>query len=273
MKNEWITIEGRQVLYDEFIYALDNYRFDVLMDYNESIHRRFCRMISQLQIMADTYHNSPEKWPTESRLKRMKDLGFSEIENNQLPEAIDEAFGQMKRALGINLDKMLSECEEKSKIAFQRKLAAEEKENRRLEECQRLADVIRERDNQSEIDFLIAFQKAKDCDPEYEALENEWQVTELLCQICVCRAFMKNVPIDILYKVHDLELIGHFEVEKLLTSSGYEYDYKCYQVDCTCDSLYEETIIPLDVFCEACKPMAEKILGIECEFLSSGYKA
>ncbi|MCD7762798.1 MAG: hypothetical protein LUI14_06290 [Lachnospiraceae bacterium] len=128
MKNEWLTIDGKQVLWDEFAYILDDYRSRIKRQYGNKIYNRFCYMISPIQEMADIYHNRPEDWPADYVLEELEEQEFPKLKNNELPDAIGETFDQMVKILGIDSEAMLSICVEKSQISYQKKLKAEEEE-------------------------------------------------------------------------------------------------------------------------------------------------
>lgn len=262
MINEWITINGKRVLWDEFIYALDNYRRKIKKDYNGYIHERYCSMICPIQEMAEIYHNQTE-WPAKYALEELNKNGFPELKKS-LPEAIEKAFDYMVKNLNIDLSEMLTKCAAKSIGAYQKKAEAEKIENKRLATAGELSSQVRKTLPQSEIDFLIHFQKKKDECSEYaplESAEKEWQITSLLCQIIVCRNYTQYTPYDILEKAYELDLIERSQIDDMLEANGYTYGYRTYSVDFEGDYLFKQTIIPLSDFCEACKSEAEKILG------------
>ncbi|MCD7762799.1 MAG: hypothetical protein LUI14_06295 [Lachnospiraceae bacterium] len=144
---------------------------------------------------------------------------------------------------------------------IKKSLRRKKKKNIRQAKAHALAEKVREKGNNSEITFLVELQKAKEKSSDYETIAKEWQTTELLCQILVCKLYTEVVPYDILDKSYDLDLIDSEKIRDLLKENGYEFDYKCYRDDFIGDCLSSPTIIQWKGFIEICKSNAERILG------------
>ncbi|MCD8130908.1 MAG: hypothetical protein LUE16_06460 [Lachnospiraceae bacterium] len=270
-EREWLSIDGRKVLWDEFSAALGKQERKIRREYGDDIYRRYRSMTYPIKYMAELYADEAPLWPNWFVSELLRNDGFPKLENPGLGEAIEEAFDQMVKILDIDLNQLLDDCAVISRTTYQEKLAVREREDKLCELAESLAERMKAGNPQEKVDFLISLQKEKERNPDYDvdekALMDEWQITALLSQMIACSQYSDTVPFDAVEKANELDLISEEEIVRLLNSHGEEYDeYKYFREDYLPFYFNDLTVIPFREFIEACEPAVEKALRVSLDW-------
>ena len=116
---DWIEINGRRLIWEDFIGILDYYRYkSIIRGKGRDVRNQYNYMIYVLQELAYDYHEGSdyvldhlEDFITRHYMKMPVE--------RRLPEALEELFNQMQTRLHINLSEVLDECVKNSLKTYQ----------------------------------------------------------------------------------------------------------------------------------------------------------
>lgn len=259
---DWISINGRTFLAEEFIGILDNYRSRrIIIDRGAIEIQKYCRMIFVLQELTSDYMQGIDFVADE--LSNFITRNMLKMPNNRmLPNALEELFNQMQENIHIDLSELLDECVEKSKITYERIQEKEKKEKERIDFIQSLQ--IEDTDITNKVRYLMNLQNAKIKILEYEVTKNETLVTNIWCEILILSLSSDVITYNIMKRVVDNQFIAEEDITDLLKEKyNIEKDYEWYLEDFLGQDFDEFTDIKINDFLDLCEDKFLKILGID----------
>ena len=258
---DWISINGRTFLAEEFIGILDNYRSRrIIIDRGEIEIQKYCRMIFVLQELTSDYMQGVDFVADELSNFITRNM-LKMPQNRILPNALEELFNQMQENMHIDLSELLDECVEKSKITYERIQEKEKKEKERIDFIQSLQ--IEDTDITNKVRYLMNLQNAKIKSLEYEVTNNETLVTNIWCEILILSLSSDVITYNIMKRAVDNQFIAEEDITDLLKEK-YNIDkyYEWYLEDFLGQDFDEFTDIKINDFLALCEDKFLQILGI-----------
>ena len=160
----WIEINGRKVIWEDFVGILDYYRYKGLIrEKGHNVRNQYNYMIYVLQELASDYHEGGDYV-----LDHMEDFINRHYmvmpKERRLPQALEELFNQMQTRLHMDLSELLDECVQNSLKTYQQMQDAKKREGERIKMIHSLPvrhSDISSRDFMRRILYLMKLQKAK----------------------------------------------------------------------------------------------------------------
>lgn len=256
---DWISINERTCLAEEFIRILDNYRSRrIIIDRGEIEIQKYCRMIFVLQELTSDYMQGIDFVSDELSNFITRNM-LKMPQNRILPNALEELFNQMQENMHIDLSELLDECVEKSKITYE--CIQEKKEKEIIDFIQSLQ--IEDTDITNKVRYLMNLQNAKIKSLEYEVTKNETLVTNIWCEILILSLSSDVITYNIMKRVVDNQFIAEEDITDLLKEYNIEKDYEWYLEDFLGQDFDEFTDIKINDFLDLCEDKFLKILGID----------
>lgn len=264
---EWIKINGRKLIWEDFIGILDYYRYkSVIRRRGRDVRNQYNYMIYVLQELTCDYHEGSD-YLLDHRKEFITRHYMKMPSERKLPEALEELFNQMQRRLHIDLSEMLDECVENSKKTYQLMQDTEKAESERAALIRsmpvRHGDIVN-KDLTKKVTYLMNLQKAKAQCPNYEMSMQEIQATGMWCELLILGLSADMVTNGLIKRALENEILSVIEIEGLLSSKCHiEEDYEQYSEehrDCPLDELSN---IPIKDFLELCERRFREILGIK----------
>lgn len=264
---DWIIINGRKLIWEDFIGILDYYRYKaVIRGKGRDVRNQYNYMIYVLQELAYDYHEGSdyvldhlEDFITRHYMKMPVE--------RKLPEALEELFNQMQRRLHINLSEMLDECVKNSLKTYQLMQDTEKAESEREALIRSLPvrhSDISSRNLTKKVSYLMELQKAKVECPDYRVKEQEIRATGMWCELLILSLSTDTVTHGLMKRAVEDDILSEIEVSGLLSGKcRMEKDYEQYceeHLGCSEDEL---TDIPIRDFLGLCEGRFREILGIK----------
>ena len=263
---DWITINGRKLIWEDFIGILDYYRYkSVIRGKGRDVRNQYNYMIYVLQELAYDYHEGSdyildhlEDFITRHYMKMPKE--------RMLPEALEELFNQMQSRLRINLSEMLDECV-KNSLKTYRHMQDTERERAEREALIRALPVnhgdLASRDPVRKVGYLMNLQRAKMNCPDYKVNRQETEVAGIWCELLILSISMDTVTNGLMKRAVEDEVLSEVDISGLLRNRcGIDKDYEWYADRFLGCSLDEPTDISIKDFLGVCEERFREILGI-----------
>ena len=110
MNREWIYIQGRKLLWREFIDSLNDYRgCEALRKRGTKVCEKYILMAYAIQEVTDDYHRGRE-WMDDGYELFLNSYGMYLPAERKLPEALNELFRQLQKLLEVDLTELLGAC-------------------------------------------------------------------------------------------------------------------------------------------------------------------
>lgn len=272
MSRQWINIRGRNLLWKEFIRALDSYRYSQTMKKRgEEIFEKFVDMIYVLQLLTDAYRQG------ENYIEYDPDFfetNYMEMPSeNKLPDALEELLEQIEVKLNIDLTEMLDQCVLESNKAYVHMQELQRKEDQRISLINSLMkenniDECHDDKPETRIRKLILLQKAKlrsDLyDMDEDAMEKEMNVAKTWCEVLVSSAFSEVISYGLMLRLVENEIATEFEMTDLLQGKyNRKEDYEWYSENFLGCKLDWPTDIRAEDILSLYTKKVEKIIGIK----------
>ena len=266
---DWIVINGRRVIWEDFIGILDYYRYKgMIRGKGREVRNQYNYMIYVIQELACDYHEGSD-YVLDNEEDFIRRHYMRMPKERRLPEALEELFNQMQARLRIDLSELLDECVENSRKTYQHMQDAQRRESERAALIRSLpvrhAD-ISSRDMSRKVDYLMNLQKAKVRCPDYEVRPREIQATGMWCELLVLSLSTEMITYGLMRRAVEDDVLSGIEISGLLRDRCHvETEYERY-VDALSDcSLDEPVDISIKDFLELCEPRFREILGIREE--------
>lgn len=258
---EWITINGRKMIWEDFIRMLDYYRVrKVIQDRGDLGITRYCQMIHVLQELANDYHDGLDYIGDGLDNFISRNLLKMPVERT-LPNALEELFNQMQASMYVDLSKMLDECVEKSQETHRHMQDAIKKENERIKLIQSMQ--LEEEDVTKKVSYLISLQRAKNLNTDYHVSKKEILATSMWCEILILGLSSEVITYNIVRRAVENKFITAHDISELLENKYHiEKDYEWYSEGFLGSELDEFTDIKVNDFLDLCENVFTQILGI-----------
>lgn len=263
---DWITINGRRLIWEDFIGILDYYRYKtVIRVKGREVSNRYNYMTYVLQELAYNYHEGSD-YVLDHLEDFIKRHYMKMPAERRLPEALEELFNQMQDSLHINLSEMLDECVINSEKTYRHMQEMERQENERVALIQSLpvrGGDIDSRDVVKKVCYLINLQRAKIKCPEYEVNKQEVHATSLWCELLILSLSADTITNGMMKRAVEDDILSEADITGLLRQKCHvDKDYEWYSEELLGCILDESTDIKIKDFLSLCETRFRKILGI-----------
>lgn len=270
---DWIVINGRRLIWEDFIGILDYYRYKaIIRGKGRDVRNQYNYMIYVLQELAYDYHEGSdyvldhlEDFITRHYMKMPAE--------RRLPEALEELFNQMQSRLHINLSELLDECVKNSLKTYRYMQDAEKEESERAAMIQALPvrhGDIASSDPIKKACYLMSLQRAKVKCPDYSVRKQEIQAVSIWCELLALSLSADMITTGLLKRSVEDDILSEIDVSGLFRDKySVEKDYERYLREVSGCALDEPTDIPIADFLELCEPRLREVLGIK-EWLQGG---
>ena len=264
---DWIVINGRKLIWEDFIGILDYYRYkSIIRGKGRDVRNQYNYMIYVLQELAYDYHEGSdyvldhlEDFITRHYMKMPME--------RRLPEALEELFNQMQARLHINLTEVLDECVKNSLKTYQHMQDTEKAEGERAALIRSLSvrhSDIASRDPVKKVCYLMSLQRAKMKCPEYRISRQETQATSIWCELLILGLSADMITSGLLKRAVEDDILSEIDVSGLLRGRRHvEKDYEEYLEEISGFALDEPTDIPIQDFLGLCEGRLREIIGIK----------
>lgn len=263
---DWIVINGRRVIWEDFVGILDYYRYkSIIRERGHDIRNQYNYMLYVLQELACDYHEGSdyifdhmEDFITRHYMRMPKE--------RRLPEALEELFNQMQKRLHIDLSGMLDECVQNSRKTYQDMQDTQRQEKERIAMIRSLPvkhSEIASRDLPRKVSYLMHLQKAKaDCQG-YKVKEHEIRATGMWCELLIRSISAETITLGLMKRAVENDVLSEAEISGLLRNRCHmETEYEKYAEELSGLSLDEPVAICIKDFLALCEPRFREILGI-----------
>ncbi len=265
MERRMITIKGCALYPPQLIISIDCIPEELdCLDYQ--VRESYFSMRRVIQIFADGYNNGLDFIGTEKE-EIFTHYAFPIPVERRLPEAFDEMFSTLERALGVDLTPLIKRCEVYSERMLKREEEKERKEENRREFIHRLLieNGIKEEeeaDALKRIGNLVLLHKAKCASPSYKVKEEEEKVTILWGEILLLSLFGDVITYSILARVVENDLVEEREITDLLEKKyGIDKDYEWYMEDAVSLNSDDKTDIKIEDIMALVEKTVDKVIG------------
>lgn len=271
MDREWIYIQGRKLLWREFIDSLDYYRgCEVLSKKGTKTCEQYIFMAYALQEITDDYHRG-RTWMEDGYEVFLKNYGMHLPTERKLPEALDELFSQLQALLGVDLTELPESCAQKTERVHCR-IQERTASVRSLMQKHGISEGRDGQDSEEQIRNILMLQKAKRDSPDYELEEREIHAAALWCELLMSEMFSETITRGQMLRLVQLRLAEERELSDLLKNNyGRMEDYEWYSESLLCCGLDDCTVIKTSDILALCAPRLEEILGMKEGALSYYY--
>lgn len=263
---DWIVINGRKLIWEDFVGILDYYRYKrIIRGKGRDVRNQYNYMIYVLQELAYDYHEGSdyvldhlEDFITRHYMKMPVE--------RRLPQALEELFNQMQQRLRIDLSEMLDECLKNSIKTYQHMQDTERAESERAALIRSLPirhGDISSKDLSRKAAYLMNLQKAKAECPDYEMRQQEIQATGMWCELLALSLSTDTITYGLMRRAVEGDILSEIEIGGLLDKKchiGKDYEHYCGEY--SEGPLDKPTDIPIKDFLEACEGRFREILGI-----------
>ncbi|MCI9336865.1 MAG: hypothetical protein HFH93_04870 [Lachnospiraceae bacterium] len=268
---DWIVINGKRVIWEDFVGILDYYRYkSIIRERSRDVRNQYNYMLYVLQELACDYHEGSdyvldhmEDFITRHYMKMPKE--------RRLPEALEELFNQMQARLHIDLSEMLDECVQNSQKTYQDMQDAQKRESERLALIRSLSvkhSEINSRELPKKVSYLMHLQKAKTGCKGYKVKEQEIRATGMWCELLIRSLSVNTITNGLMKRAVENDILSEIELSDLLrTKCHIDTEYEKYAAELSGLSLDEPVDIYIKDFLELCEPRFREILGIREEIL------
>ncbi len=266
---DWIVINGRRVIWEDFVGILDYYRYkSIIRGKGREVRNQYNYMIYVIQELACDYHEGSD-YVLDNEEDFIRRHYMRMPKERRLPEALEELFNQMQARLRIDLSELLDECVENSRKTYQHMQDAQRRESERAALIRSLpvrhAD-ISSRDSGRKVDYLMNLQKAKMRCPGYEVRPRETQATVMWCELLVLSLSTDMITYGLMRRAVEDDVLSGIEISGLLRDRCHvETEYERYAEALSDCALDESVDIPIKDFLSLCEPRFREILGIREE--------
>ena len=272
---DWIVINGRRVIWEDFIGILDYYRYKgMIRGKGREVRNQYNYMIYVIQELACDYHEGSD-YVLDNEEDFIRRHYMRMPKERRLPEALEELFNQMQARLRIDLSEMLDECVENSRKTYQQMQDAQRRESERAVLIRSLpvrhAD-ISSRDSGRKVDYLMSLQKAKVRCQGYEVRLQEIQATGMWCELLVLSLSTDMITYGLMRRAVEDDILSGIEISGLLRDRYHmDKEYERYAEELSDCSLDEPVDIPIKDFLGLCEPRFREILGIKEGAMEEGH--
>ncbi len=216
---DWIVINGRRVIWEDFIGILDYYRYkSIIRGKGRDVRNQYNYMIYVIQELACDYHEGSD-YVLDNEEDFIRRHYMRMPRERRLPEALEELFNQMQTRLRIDLSELLDECVENSRKTYQHMQDAQRRESERAALIRSLpvrhAD-ISSRDSGRKVDYLMSLQKAKVRCQGYEVRLQEIQATGMWCELLVLSLSTDMITYGLMRRAVEDDILSGIEISGLL---------------------------------------------------------
>lgn len=263
---DWIVINGRKLIWEDFIGILDYYRYKaVIRAKGRDVRSQYNYMIYVLQELACDYHEG-----SDYVLDHMEDFITRHYmkmpRERKLPEAIEELFNQMQTRLHLNLSDMLEECVKNSLRTYQLMQDTQKAEQERAALIRGLPirhGDMTSRDPLKRVSYLMDLQKAKMKCKDYEVKAQEVQVTGMWCELLILGLSTDTITYGLMKRAVEDDVLSGIEVSGILKDKyRIEKEYDRYVEELSECSLDKPIDISIKDFLDACEVRFREILGL-----------
>lgn len=271
---DWIVINGRRVIWEDFVGILDYYRYkSIIRERGRDIRNQYNYMLYVLQELACDYHEGcdyvldhMEDFITRHYMKMPRE--------RRLPEALEELFNQMQTRLHIDLSGMLDECVQNSQRTYQDMQDALKRESDRIALIRSLPvkhSEIATGDLPRKVSYLMHLQKAKAGCKGYKVKEQEIRATSMWCELLIRSLSANTITNGLMKRAVENDILSEIELSDLLRNRCHmEMEYEKYEEELSGLSLDEPVDIYIKDFLGLCEPRFREILGIKEEIPEKG---
>jgi hypothetical protein len=263
---DWIVINGRRVIWEDFVGILDYYRYKgIIRERSSDVRNQYNYMMYVLQELACDYHEG-----SDFILDHMEDFITRHYmrmpRERRLPDALEELFNQMQARLHIDLSRMLDECVQNSQKTYQDMQDARKRESERIALIRGLPvkhNEISSRDLTRRVVYLMNLQKAKAECQKYKVNDKEIRVTGMWCELLIRSLSADTVTNSLMKRAVENDILSGIEITELLRDKCHiEKGYETYSEEFSGLTLDEPVNIPIRDFLGLCEPRFREILGI-----------
>lgn len=264
---DWIVINGRRVIWEDFVGILDYYRYkSIIRERGRDIRNQYNYMLYVLQELACDYHEGSDyildhmdSFITRHYMKMPKE--------RRLPEALEELFNQMQARLHIDLSGMLDECAQNSQRTYQDMQDAQKRESERIALIRSFPvrhGEIASQDLTKRVAYLMHLQKAKAGCKGYKVKEQEIRATGMWCELLIRSLSANTITNGLMKRAVENGFLSEMELSGLLRDRCHmETEYEKYAGELSGLSLDEPVEIYIRDFLGLCEPRFREILGIK----------
>ena len=263
---EWITISGRKMLWDKFIYLVIRDCFSELNNFShlDSVKEKSKRMLYLLEDWTVDYTKGINNIDGYEDVLNRYNIS---INQRKLPEAIDVLFDEFRESWFTGITTRLDIAESRSEIAYEILKKERKQDALRKEVVKKIYDSYPHHDDSviGKINFLIYLQGAKkECDyaVSKEQLDKERIVMELWISVLV-----HSISSEFLTHAQMLSFVQNrlLEESDFTNLLRYKYnedrDYEWYSEDFLGLELSHNTIIRINDALTLVEPFFRDILG------------